>query len=1013
MKQNTLKIISVIVTMLFARTTYAIDDVGNFDVYLNNSTSAEVHNMIRYGEVETSLFTGTLNFSIPIYSLKDPDFNLDIILRYNSDGFKPMKHSGWVGYNWYLQTGGCITREVRNIPDEAKRHIGNNFSGHFSYSKGMYLFTQETNYNKEDIYMQNPDVFCYCTGNQVMNVGNNCSYDVDYMPDIYHFNFLGYNGSFMINNKGDIQIISGDYVKVDLSETIDENVTGASGQRPKPLDTSQITIKTNDGYTYIFGGAISALEFSYALNGHNSGINQTSPTISTWHLSKVIAPNGRSMTYYYKAGGNEGAEWPINNDRLMVFNQYYDMFAPGCWWCLLDFNDMIHSLDYYTNYMNTNNLKFSITKDCILDSILISGEHPVRINFDNTSLKKQLYASGAINSAVNNYMLETIQVISNNQIIRNASLTYESKSDNAQHYYWQFLDRISISGEGEYVFKYDNNLYNFPNLYMVYDREYYDLVDLYGYWRTTPFKGLLSEVHFPTGGYQKYTYSKHDYSIERRYHKLLNNHIELYSKETGTLPISGVRIQQIKTYDTNNTLIEQRIFNYRMPGNIYTSSGVFYNNMAVYSITEDTCSFIQTSNSYSFFDTHIGYSNVEESVRDGNNAELYKTAYTFDTGLEYFSSGNNSINQPQLDSIDYSAFTGLLTYDENLFSKGKLLSSKYYKTGNELVKSVERIYNNVSGSNANQLGSVDTIVLFSHYWEAPLTRKLFIYPDVLTKEITKEYSDGDSLITTRTYSYDRKLRVTKETIDDSRGIQHFTKYTYPDNLTFNIGMIPYSHYPSIYLLKLKHQINNPIEVFSGYLGEDSIEYVTSGKINLYATGMFLSLIDNNPSSPAHIPPFIEIGDSINLHIYDSIANPIFEHNYYPYLHKTLFLPISSPLLDYQPIVASGTTLIYDSYYKTEAEFKFDHMGRLLSHKPLGGIETKYTWNGIYPATKTIGDMTWTYTHIPHVGVQSITDPRGITTYYDYDEQGRLVKEYQIINNKEQILNVYQYHVKTE
>lgn len=129
MKQNTHRITSFIVTMLFAMGTYAINDVGNFDVYLSNSTSAEVHDMIRYGEVETSLFTGTLNFSIPIYSLKDPDFNLDIILRYNSDGFKPMKHSGWVGYNWYLQTGGCITREVRNMPDEAMRHIGTNFSG--------------------------------------------------------------------------------------------------------------------------------------------------------------------------------------------------------------------------------------------------------------------------------------------------------------------------------------------------------------------------------------------------------------------------------------------------------------------------------------------------------------------------------------------------------------------------------------------------------------------------------------------------------------------------------------------------------------------------------------------------------------------------------------------------------------------------------------------------------------------------------------------------------------------
>lgn len=986
MKQNTHRITSVIVTMLFAMGTYAINDVGNFDVYLSNSTSAEVHDMIRYGEVETSLFTGTLNFSIPIYSLKDPDFNLDIILRYNSDGFKPMKHSGWVGYNWYLQTGGCITREVRNMPDEAMRHIGTNFSGSFAYSKGMYLFTQETDYDKEDIYMMNSDVFCHCTINQVMNIGKNCSFDVDYMPDIYHFNFLGYNGSFMINNKGNVQIISGDYVNVDLSETIDVNVTAASGQRPKPLDTSQITIQTKDGYTFIFGGSISALEFSYALGGYNSGIDQTPPTISTWHLSKVIAPNGRTMTYYYKAGGYEGAEWPINNESLMVFNQYYDMFAPGCWWCLLDFNNMIHSLNYYVNYMSTNNLKFNITKDCILDSILISGENPVHIKFNNSTSKRQLYASGATNSNVNNYMLESIQVVSTDRIIRNASLKYDSQSDIGQNYYWQFLDTVSISGEGEYTLQYSNNLNSFPNIHMANDMEYYDLVDLYGYWKTTPFLGLLSEIHFPTGGYQKYIYNNHDYSTERRFHQLPDNNIELYTKETGTHPISGVRIQQIKTYDTDNELIEQRTFNYKMQGNSSTSSGVFYNNLAVYSNTEDTCWFIRTSNSYSFLDTHIGYSNVEESVRDGNNTELYKTIYTFDTGQDHFTSANNSINWLQLDGIEYPAFTGLLTYDKNLFSKGKLLSSKYFKTGNELVKSEERTFNNIAGSSTNQIGSVDTIVLFSHYWNTPLTRKLFIYPDVLTQEITKEYAQGDSLVTAKSYFYDRKLRVTKEIMDDSQGIQHFTRYTYPDNLHINIGGVLLPQWPGLYLLQQRHQISKPIEIISGYMDGDN-EYVTGGMIHLYKTGC-----EWLPSSG---------------------PKPGIKPHYYPYLYQTLSLSLLAPISDYRPISSAGTNLVYDSYYKLDAEYYFDSMGRLHSYKPYGKIETRYTWDGIYPVTKTIGNQTYTYTYIPHVGVNSITDPRGITTYYRYDENGRLVETYQLVNERKQIINAYQYHVKTE
>lgn len=68
------------------------------DVYVENMTSPQVSDMFRYGNVETSLFTGRLNFAIPIFNLDDPDFNLNIALRYNSEGFKPTKQSGYVGY---------------------------------------------------------------------------------------------------------------------------------------------------------------------------------------------------------------------------------------------------------------------------------------------------------------------------------------------------------------------------------------------------------------------------------------------------------------------------------------------------------------------------------------------------------------------------------------------------------------------------------------------------------------------------------------------------------------------------------------------------------------------------------------------------------------------------------------------------------------------------------------------------------------------------------------------------
>ena len=92
--------------------------ISSDDYYNPNTISAHVADMFRYGEFQTSLFTGRMQQTIPIYTVNDPDFNIIIALHYNAEGFKSRKHSGPVGYNWFLEAGGCITREVNGYPDE-------------------------------------------------------------------------------------------------------------------------------------------------------------------------------------------------------------------------------------------------------------------------------------------------------------------------------------------------------------------------------------------------------------------------------------------------------------------------------------------------------------------------------------------------------------------------------------------------------------------------------------------------------------------------------------------------------------------------------------------------------------------------------------------------------------------------------------------------------------------------------------------------------------------------------
>ena len=83
--------------------------------YGNITPSVETFTMTRYGSLVPSLYTGAMTFSLPLMTYSDPDFTIPVTLEYSFDGYRPGQHSGSVGYGWYLDCGGVITREVRVI----------------------------------------------------------------------------------------------------------------------------------------------------------------------------------------------------------------------------------------------------------------------------------------------------------------------------------------------------------------------------------------------------------------------------------------------------------------------------------------------------------------------------------------------------------------------------------------------------------------------------------------------------------------------------------------------------------------------------------------------------------------------------------------------------------------------------------------------------------------------------------------------------------------------------------
>ncbi len=109
----------------------------------------------------------------------------------------------------------------------------------------------------------------------------------------------------------------------------------------------------------------------------------------------------------------------------------------------------------------------------------------------------------------------------------------------------------------------------------------------------------------------------------------------------------------------------------------------------------------------------------------------------------------------------------------------------------------------------------------------------------------------------------------------------------------------------------------------------------------------------------------------------------------------------------------GLSFSKDSRYKDLTEYIFNNDGRISSQRSFNGNSISYGWgygNTIITSESINEDFTTNYTHIPLVGVKTITDPNGQVTEYEYDAFNRLrvVWDATDPNNKE-ILKRHRYH----
>ncbi len=935
--------------------------VESFRATMNITPLVESFQIAKSGNLTPSLYTGAMAYSLPLYTYSDPDFNIPISLEYNYDGYKVARSAGTIGLGWALNYGGVITREIRGLKDESVQENyddnGHSRYGFFWAYKNDVALSSQFTINRP----RTPEIIAATPAELVSHLNDDLYEDYpvytygdsyDLSPDLFHFSFGPYSGDFIMNSDGTLTLTSSTHPQGEIEVTV-ETTSGIGGYSLK------FTIKTGDGYEYTFGDATSAREYHISKvikdecpdDGNIAG-TMSGWTDTAWKLTKIKAPNGRTVLFSY-------AEKPTLTPTVTYSYSTYTQLLPTS-------EATPAPRDSVPSWERTN-LNYDYSHP--IEQILICGTDRSRtestISFawtNKTSSEDEMsalnYESTVVSDFLNSHPLQIRNVklssvsIKNidNDVVRQIRLN-QSKIGLSSGPKRMVLESINDSRNGVWFFEYDDGTGSLPE----YDSKRHDVWGFWcqSYWdprqhanwddliQSTPNfverldylkSGSLTKITYPTGGWSEVSYERNeaDYALNRT----LNNlpRLDYWSKECG-----GIRVRSIfsRSFDSTEGFrrvyeycsgeilslrwmrIEKNYWKYWGTGERTYLRGIFYSNDGL------------SSGSY---DNMIGYRQVKEILPDSSYV-----IHRFN-GYDEYPDGFLMTAPHWLDANTSSGTTDVASTDEGISLIPILVSPEQtYSDFRGKVKSIEE-YNNKGQIRKKTTYSYTTLAGLSEYrffnmmigWMSFFQNRF--YPkmsDIDETHYEPSYGATSKMSFNTHYTYDRQ---TGQLLSESSGTAdkyRTTEYVYcSSNPTASDACT------------LKAAVSDVITRISEnnsalYTGKFHFGY-QSGIKGLHPVSLTEYVLDI-PSSAS--PSSANSRTETTTVIYNTLLRP------------------------------TKVDMPSEAYIK----YDWDNSGRHIIRKTVNSEEgkTEYTWKDL-------------------IGLTSIKDPTGQTTRYEYDSKGRLV-----------------------
>lgn len=1008
-------ILSIAMTLFVA--TISAQSLQSF----NSPEPPKVFEFTKYDQMPAGEYTGIPNISIPIHDIKVDEAILSLKMQYHAGGTRVNEESSNVGLGWNMNVG-ILTQTINgkdDLENFSKRLL--KYQDSPLISEWQYLcatmaafsgFHNCLQCNAEQpliagnpkptnsIFIATDYAFYFPNQAYCYNDYNYDTYDME--PDIFRVNFLGHSLKFIKiftgPSQGSFEILDNKGYKI-------EQLLVTPSTQSSRFEW-KITDPNGDSYFFTKGKSVQS---SSVTNGDpNSPSGSGGNSYSTvWLLTKIITNKYKHIVIDYEDYGytisksTSQSFMKSSNIQILpqqlamqVFKGYHGNIinnsGPFLYYPMTQ-NTTVEPVRYVTkittpfevvNFLYSDRLDRQGDKKLDQISVLnIKSDLVKRVDFSydyfNASAEGNVVLpasqSQGSHNFTNQYNMKRLKLMSVTELgkkpylMKYNAIQLPAKNSTAVDYWGYYNGQINNTSlapnPAAQGFPQVGNNGNNKAAYLNFTRAC-----------------ILEQIIYPTGGKIKYEYELNEYEKSNFEARLANA-----DGSTDKIKGFGLRVTNIQLVD-NNSVKKSTSYSYDFGKNI-----VPYKNMINYNSQQGYGAVGPQSSTYTIHQFSAD-NYIQSSLLGSYNAVGYGSVTK--TDISPSGSGRTVLNFMNVKNTPphLTDFNGFYSYgkmslpsleDINSVENGKLLREEIYDKDNNFIKTTE--FNYITKKSTihygNKISQFRLLVgLITNNYGVSAVKPQFLVgyyaiygkQSLLSSQKTTEYFPSGAKYNKTIYSYDiNNLPTLTETINQSGTTVERESTTYcstPDLVAKNRLALP----------QQKSIIKNGQPYLTNYT------YRAAG-LNLPEK---VELIPNGNSSPGTVKrmfydQYDDLGNLLQFH-FENGTNTCIIWGYKMTLpiakiDNAVYSQVSAYVANIQNLSNTGTD-----------ENIINALDNLRTALP--------------------NAMVTSYTHIPGIGVSSITDAKGSTVYYKYDGAGRLES---IKDEDKKLLLEYEYHFRPQ